>query len=217
VSIQVGEKHAHLTVDHIFAPSFSSGSNSNTSLESASSAVFDSIPLSDDGASDVEAYWENDDDDYDYDDELDERVEEDGEGWISSTTCPTSPTRGNKHAAQWEKVIPPVSLDPTMAYLDCSLARPVSSSPGVPYTNTFFLHGPDAPPVILDQIRDQPRRHLGLVKVVSGVRGVLLGELLWGSSFLGSLPGQDDCEVLTAILNTPTGRAYKRGSYSHIG
>ncbi|KAH6874681.1 hypothetical protein B0T10DRAFT_610521, partial [Thelonectria olida] len=101
--------------------------------------------------------------------------------------------------------MPPLGLHPAMAYLDWSLARPASSSLGVPYTNTFFLNGLNAAPITLHQIRDQPRTHLGLVKIVSGVRGVLLGELLRGSTFLGSSPGQDDCELLTAILNDPNG------------
>lgn len=166
------------------------------------------MPLGDSGGSDLEVHWENDDDyDYNSDDDLDERPEENQEPWVSGTTRPISLPRERHHSEQWEKVILPLSLGPAMAYLDWSLARPVSSSLKIPQTNAFFLNGPEAPPVILDQIRDQPRRHLDLVKVVSGVRGVLLGELLQGSSFLGSSPGQADCEVLTVILQTRTGRA----------
>ncbi|KAM5344943.1 hypothetical protein ACJ41O_010805 [Fusarium nematophilum] len=141
VSIQVGDMTAHLTVDHLFASSLGSGSDSATSLENTFRAEPDRAQLGDDGASDSEVYWENDDDEYDYGDDLDEQTEEDSDCWVSSTTSPTLPASSSKYFEQWEEVTPPVNLDPSMAYLDWSLARPVSSELGIPHTNIFFLNG----------------------------------------------------------------------------
>ncbi|KAF4471140.1 rna binding [Fusarium albosuccineum] len=203
VSIHIGADNAHLTVDHIFEPNHGSSSDSGVDLD-ATSPEF--TPPDSDNADESNHPWENDDDEYDYDsgDDLDEQDEDSRTCWLSNTTGP-DPRVEHKYREDWQKVIPPAKLDPAMAYLDWSLTRPLSSTLEPLHLNAFSLNGRDAPTICLSKIRNEPRKHLGPVKTVSGVRGVLYGKLLAGSSFLGAAPGQADCEVWTAILNDKEG------------
>ncbi|KAF5004049.1 hypothetical protein FDECE_9424, partial [Fusarium decemcellulare] len=185
VSIQVGADNAHLTVDHIFQPNHGSGSDSGVDLEDTSPK---STPPNSDNADASNHPWENDDDEYDYDseDDLDEQTQDSHTCWLPNTIGPDARVE-HEYQDDWQMVIPPAKLDPAMAYLDWSLTRPLSSTLEPRHSNAFFLNGRNAPTICLS------------------VRGVLHAKLLAGSSFLGAVPGQADCEVWTAILNDEEG------------
>jgi hypothetical protein len=51
-----------------------------------------------------------------------------------------------------------------------------------------------------------PVSHLAQVYIVSGIRGLLHGQILEGSSFLPASTGRDSCEAWTVILKEPNGK-----------
>lgn len=233
VSIQIDNIVAYLTVDHIFSPdedplSMStsltkepdldiSGPSSNTSHNWAKPQEFqkhdDDSRVStehweneDDELGDASELWKDDDDEYNYEDE----PESDKEYHMSSTILSASIQAESTHIETWEKLIPTVKLDPLCPYLDWSLVRPKPEYQRKCQPNVFLLDDLHSEPTVLRQIRDIPRGHLVRVKLVSAIRGVLLGRILYGSSFLGSPlgspPGREDCEVLTVFLDNPEGK-----------
>ncbi|KAK7408882.1 hypothetical protein QQX98_008943 [Neonectria punicea] len=200
VSIQVDDVSAYLTVNHIFPP-VSPGSNPPISKPHQHSIAPPPTVDSDDELGGSENLWQDDSDEYEYDIESGD----DSEGQVHDTSSITVSEPRHPHKEDWEALSLPPNLDPALPYLDWSLTRPVSPSLDISYTNLFFLNGLDTGPSVLDTIRSKPRYHLALVKMVSGVRGILLGRILSGSSYIQSLPGQKDCEVFTVILDTPEG------------
>lgn len=232
VSIQIDNIVAYLTVDHIFSPdedplSMSTsltkepdldilGPSSNPSHNWAKPPEFqkhdDDSRVStehwedeEDGLVDTSELWKDDDDEYNYEDE----PESDNQYPTSSTILSASIQAESTHIETWEKLIPPVKLDPLCPYLDWSLVRPKPEYRRKCEPNVFLLDDLHSEPTVLRQIRDIPRGHLVRVKMVSAIRGVLLGRILYGSSFLGSPlgspPGREDCEVLTVFLDNPEG------------
>ncbi|KAH6973058.1 hypothetical protein BKA56DRAFT_734789 [Ilyonectria sp. MPI-CAGE-AT-0026] len=236
VSIQIDSIVAYLTVDHIFSPhedplsmstsliretdlDFSgtpSGTSSNklqnwTEPQELPSHNDDSRVSTehwkdgDEDMPDASELWEDDDDEYNYDDP----PESETENPIPSNIPSASTLAESTHIETWEKLIPPVKLDPSCPYLDWSLVRPKPEYLRTCQPNAFLLDGLHSEPTVLRQLRDSPRDHLIPVKMVSAIRGVLLGRILYGSSFLGSPlgspPGREDCEVLTVFLDAPQG------------
>lgn len=237
VSIQIDSIVAYLTVDHIFSPhedplsmstslireadleisGASSGTSSNKLQNWAKPQEFqkhdDNSRVStehwkdeEDDMRDTSELWEDDDDEYNYDDPPESEMENP----IPSNIPSASMLAESTHVETWEKLIPPVKLDPSCPYLDWSLVRPKPEHLRTCPPNVFLLDGLHSEPTVLRQIRDTPRGHLIPVKMVSAIRGVLLGRILYGSSFLGSPlgspPGREDCEVLTVFLDDPEGK-----------
>ncbi|RSL97127.1 hypothetical protein CDV31_013195 [Fusarium ambrosium] len=149
--------------------------------------------------------WENDDDEYDYEDEPESSIEDE----TSDSTSPEVDTVTMKPSEQWEKIIPPETIDPSLPYLDWALAQPLprmgSPSPPIDFVNALFPDGPYGRRVVVSRIRDGPRMHLAPVYVISGVRGVLCGHILANSTFLGSPANQADVEVWTVVMKSPQG------------
>ncbi|KAH6982352.1 hypothetical protein BKA56DRAFT_616421 [Ilyonectria sp. MPI-CAGE-AT-0026] len=204
ISIRIDDSSAYLTVDHVFAPHLAPGCKTSA-CEEISPSVTPCSPIDpNDEPDDLDPLWESDDDEYEY------GTEEDSDS--DSSDCRTSDidpavvfSAEKRRCEDWEVVPLPLDLDPALPYLDWSLARPVSPSLDISQTNLLFLNGLNAKATAVDAIRRKPRRHLAPVKLISGIRGPLLGCILADSSFLVSLPEQRDCELFTVILDTSEG------------
>ncbi|KPM43209.1 hypothetical protein AK830_g3356 [Neonectria ditissima] len=195
VAIQIDDVSAYLTVNHIFPP---------VSPDSKSPIIKPRSPTGNPSPPSVTLHttaYSDDDEEY----ESESNSEDESKGQDHDIKSATPPESSHSHKGDWEALPPPLDLDLTLPYLDWSLTRPVSPSLNISYANLFFLNGQDTDPSVLDTIRDKPRHHLALVKLVSGIRGPLSGRILAGSSFIQSLPGQKDCEVFTVLLDTPGG------------
>ncbi|RYP17563.1 hypothetical protein DL765_004452 [Monosporascus sp. GIB2] len=205
-SIIIDGMNATLTVGHLF--SFKRFANSSIVSPTDGSKT---SPLNGGGTESVHGLWE-DDDEYNDLDEDDSLYPGHVEGNLPHEgKLPGSPGLGKEDLTGrdpelWERVIPPVGLSPSSPYLDWTLARPISYPPLSTYPpNLISPDGPDGRQILIYQIRHQPPRHLASVYIVSGVRGVLHGQILSGSSFLPSLRGQGSCEAWTVILDEPDG------------
>ncbi|KAH6867871.1 hypothetical protein B0T10DRAFT_419246, partial [Thelonectria olida] len=202
--------NAILTVGHLFSPNGYLGSSLANKEKIPPPGVPEASTLNDHNVVSRDALWEDDDeyDDVDEDDSLDPgRAEGD---FFHERNSPGLPRlkeeKTGRDLEQWERVVPPASLRPSSPYLDWALTRPISHpslSPSL--TNAFFPDGPGGRHVFLDHFPHPPPSHLASVYLVSGVRGVLHGQILAGSSFLPSFPGQDYCEAWTIILNNSDG------------
>lgn len=202
VSIQINNRSVHLTVDHIFLVAQDPAPILPTHEEDVPMEDVESSVHSEDSPVDSPVLWENDDDEYEYEDQNEREFERQA----LITTHPVAPRVENEHVEQWEKVVPLEELDPALPYLDWSLVRPATQPLEIRHDNVFFPNGVHFHPIFLDRVRDTTYVHFNLVKVISGIRGVLLGQMLAGSSFLGSPPGQEDCEVLSVVLGSSDGR-----------
>lgn len=207
ISIRIDHASAYLTVDHVFAPHLTPGRKASACEESSPSVTPCSPIDPNDEPDDLDPLWESDDDEYEYDTEEDNDSE--------SSDCRTSDinpavvfSAEKRRCEDWEVVPLPLDLDPALPYLDWSLTRPMSPSLDISETNLLFLNGLNAKATAVDAIRRKPRHHLAPVKLISGIRGPLLGCILADSSFLVSLPEQKDCELFTVILDTSEGRDF---------
>lgn len=207
ISIRIDHASAYLTVDHVFAPHLTPGCKASACGEISPSVTPCSPINPNDEPDDLDPLWESDDDEYEYD------TEEDNDS--DSSECRTSDidpavvfSAEKRRCEDWEVVPLPLDLDPALPYLDWSLTRPVSPSLDISQTNLLFLNGLNAKATAVDAIRRKPRHHLAPVKLISGIRGPLLGCILADSSFLVSLPEQRDCELFTVILDTSEGRDF---------
>ncbi|KAF7556460.1 hypothetical protein G7Z17_g1466 [Cylindrodendrum hubeiense] len=219
VSIQVDDIISYLTVDHIFAPNTASLSTlthqieksycetSSGSTSASSEATIPGLETQqwqdhDDDLEDSNGLWEDDDDEYEFDDEF-----EDDLNPASSNRLPKPPKTGHRRIQTWEKLTPPSKLDPSWPYLDWSLARPIPQHQKPSQPNAFFLDGFQAKPTVLDRVRDSPRGHLLPVKMVSAIRGVVSGRILYGSSFLARRVCiehvEDDISALPGSVDSP--------------
>ncbi|RSL97527.1 hypothetical protein CEP52_010828 [Fusarium oligoseptatum] len=208
LSLYINSINAQLTVDHVFRSKRSVepivipapvNSPSDTPYTTLYDVDMDSLNDFQNGL------WENDDDEYDYEDEPESGVEDE----TSDSTFPGVDMAAMKPSEQWEKIITPETIDPSLPYLDWVLVRPLPrmGSPPRPigFVNALFPDGPGGRPVVISQIRDEPPVHLAPVYVISGVRGVLCGHILASSTFLGSPAKQADGEVWTIVLQSPQG------------
>ena len=143
--------------------------------------------------------WD-DDDEYEALDMNDEPEPIDA-GLLGETT-----TKGNRREPeQWEAVSYLDDLDLSCPYLDWDLVRPLSrstnSSPSL--INTVF---PDGNRVVLTEYQRYPLGHLAAIYMVSGLRGIVYGQIVAGLTFLPSLPGQPSGAAWTVILDSKEGR-----------
>ncbi|RTE84606.1 hypothetical protein BHE90_000885 [Fusarium euwallaceae] len=217
-SLHIDGINAQLTVDHVFPPkrfvktiAIPDLGNSPSDTPHTTPDDIDMDGLNDlcesdgDGRDSLIGLWENDDDEYDYEDEPESSIKDE----TSDSTSPEVDTATMKPSEQWEKIIPPETIDPSLPYLDWALAQPLprmgSPSPPTDFVNALFPDGPYGRRVVVSRIRDGPRMHLAPVYVISGVRGVLCGHILANSTFLGSPANQADVEVWTVVMKSPQG------------
>ncbi|KAH7111489.1 hypothetical protein B0J13DRAFT_272324 [Dactylonectria estremocensis] len=210
-SIDIDGMNAVLTVGHLFPSKGSADSSLVNDDEGPPSDGSDTSTLNDDDIESMDGLWEDDDeyDDFEEDDSPHPGRAEDNlphERKLPGLPGPGKEKLAGRGPELWERVVPPADLSPSSPYLDWALARPIlRRSLFSSRTNAVFPDGPDGRHVFLDQIRHQPPSHLASVYMVSGVRRIAHGQILFGSSFLPSFPGQDYCEAWTIILDNSDG------------
>ena len=153
--------------------------------------------------------WD-DDDEYEAFDTNNEPGKIDGE-FLGETE-----TKGNEQDLEmWEWVADSAELDASQPYLDWALVRPSSKTIGTPTSliNTVF---PDVGRVVLTGYEMSPTSHLAAIYVVSGLRGILYGQIIAAITFLPSLPGQRSGAAWTVILDSKEGRPPTRGSWGTV-
>lgn len=212
-SIDIDDINATLTVGHLFSSKGTPDSSLVNDEEVPTSYGSVASTLNDDEMESIDGLWEDDDEynDFDEDDSLHPGRTEGN--LPHEREFPGLPGLGEEKLAGrdpdlWERVIPPVDLSPSSPYLDWALARPISHQQSLfpSRTNAVFPDRPDGHHIFLDQIRHQPPCHLASVYIVSGIRGIVHGQILSGSSFLPSFPSQGYCEAWTIILDNSDGK-----------
>ncbi len=118
-------------------------------------------------------------------------------------------------SAQWKwslfaKSPRPASSD--VAYLDWALIESESTTldPSAISLNTVFPAGNEKDCIVLKEILHAPAHNLAPVYVVSGIRGILSGEILGAPTFLPATihhaAGQSSSLAWTVILKEPSGK-----------
>ena len=115
---------------------------------------------------------------------------------------------GNSSTPEWVRIVPQYELSNTEPYLDWSLTRP-ASAPNFARANLFFPGGKDSNPIQLSHLMKELRSHRALVIIISGIRGLLRGEILAASAMIGSGPERELCEVWTVLLDSGEGKICK--------
>jgi serine/threonine protein kinase len=198
-----------LTVDHLWPSEILETASSP--LSEMSRTTEDSMPM-DLEYDNSEPLWD-DDDEYDDDwatgDPAEPGFEEDPPEALDPVLPGSSAAVNNSNSAEgglWQRIEPPKSLSTEAPYLDWALASPLSLqtsriSPSL--INTIFPDGPSGRAVVLREIERWPAPgHSAPVYIVSGVRGIIQGQIITAPTFLPSLrPEQESCAVWTAILD----------------
>lgn len=214
VAIDVGGRTGILTVDHLFPskathpPPTAMGNESSPSNESKSPV------LAELEWSDSDRLWEDDDEYDDLDtDELAEAMDLDdktaAESFELRQAFDTHSTRPEPEPERWDTLASSSSAQLTSTpYLDWALTRPASTASNFPNfrVNTVLPGGPGTEPVVLESFHHSPMAHLAPVYIVSGIRGLVHGEILFAPSLLPSFPGRDYCEVWTVIPRASNGK-----------
>lgn len=107
----------------------------------------------------------------------------------------------------WEKVVVSAHLDPSQPYLDWALTRPLSPATGIipSLVNTVFPDGDRSHPVLLREYESSPSSHLADVYMVSGVRGILYGQIITAPTFLPSFSSRASAKAWTVISDISGG------------
>ncbi|KAM5383594.1 hypothetical protein ACJZ2D_002043 [Fusarium nematophilum] len=196
ISINIDTSYGILTVEHLFHPE---ATETDTNLADDLHHATSSAP--DPSALDMGCLrsWvcEEDEDDYSFE----ESTEDDtGSAPVALVSLAGEIPSTCEPAQQWERIQSPLGLDYSSPYLDWALTRPNNPSISTPRDNMFFARGLSA--VVLDRVAEEPRYHRAPVYMISGIRGILLGQILTTSIMIGSLPGQELCEAWTLILDS---------------
>ncbi len=200
VAIEVGDKIGILTVDHLF-----SSEKVHQGEFHQQSWALDGLP------------WSSLSDDSDADDEYEDLDEPSGSLQHNPEMAdPAEVLRTEeleREPARWEwKLLASstgLTASPSPAYLDWALTYPESTTPGVSDVslNTVFPSGDRGKRVTLREMQRAPTSHLASVYIVSGIRGVLGGQILQTASLLpGNTANQEPCQAWTVILDEPDGR-----------
>lgn len=109
---------------------------------------------------------------------------------------------------QWDMVACSNQLNSSAAYLDWALTWPASATPNIFLSrlNTVYPGGPEKESVVLQTFQRQPTTHLASVYVVSGIRGILDGEIISNPSFLPAFHKEESCKAWTVILDASHGK-----------
>ncbi len=203
VAVDVGDKIGILTVDHLFPPE-----------EAHQEEAHQRSSTSDDGSRCPNSPIFSDYDDGEYGDldcpdaEPSRPLQHDSE--TADLTEISGAEEPEGEPARWEWKLLANSADPAVAtYLDWALIYPESATPeaSAVQLNTVLPTGNEGDAVILREMHRAPTFHLAPVYVVSGIRGVLGGQILQVASILpGGKADEESCQAWTVILDEPKSR-----------
>jgi hypothetical protein len=215
VAIKVGDRTGILTVDHLFH------SKETTTHQPPPAVDNESFPSDESGSpvlagsewADSYSLWEDDDEYDDLDsDELAEAMDLDpqsvepiqpaqdsGTHWTGLTSPEPEP---------WDRLASSAQLT-SAPYLDWALTCPTPFASTLSHflVNTVTPGVPGSEPAVLQSFHSAPVAHLAPVYIVSGIRGIIRGEILFAPSFIPSSPGHVSCEVWTVIPDASDGKA----------
>jgi hypothetical protein len=210
ITLDIGDCRGILTVDHLF-----SAKETDQSLPDVAGESLDferpSTPVSlDSDQTGANSLWEDDDE---YDDL--------GPDELSDPGCPPAPEVSGPSSGPgvrttrldsepWNKLASSSQLTPSAAYLDWALTWPTSPSSNLSLScvNTVFPDAHGSKGVVLATFQEKPSAHLAPVYIVSGIRGILHGQILSVPSFLPSFPWGESCEAWTVLFDAPYRKAH---------
>lgn len=207
VSIDIDSLTATLTVNHLFQPGAAISTTPQLSHQhSPRNEVSAARPASATEAPPATAFewWE---DDVQYDEESIEMALKENACLSSSPTQDLGEnTPPDYETEAWERVIPPWRIPQGETSLDWALVRPGSEGPQKEFRGNRVqtLNGEET--LELHQVRRDPPVHLAPVFLVSGVRGIVPGQILAQSSFIPSFSGGGYFEAWTVILDDNRGK-----------
>ncbi len=213
VALDVRGKVRVLTVDHLFSSKETHLQHSALRRDCDSPDLPSFLALDDLDRADTRSLWVDDDEYEDLiwpDDEPLGSHQIDSEMADATQVSVTEDLEGEP--AQWEWKLWSNSTDPESsdrAYLDWALTDPESTTPEASdiHLNTVFPTGNENEGVMLRDILHAPAYNLAPVFVVSGIRGILGGQIISAPSFLpANTAGQMSSLVWTVILNEPNGK-----------
>ncbi|KAK4112894.1 kinase-like protein [Canariomyces notabilis] len=205
-----------LTVDHLFTTNVP---RSNECLDTASevslgrSSDSDVSTLNDEDMEELgNLYYLDDSEEYlDYDPPPD--MEPFIQGDIQVPNSPQASELEDNTTQDWIgcRVEGSVDLDPTAPYLDWALVKQQEPVKPIGSGNIIFPKGLYGSHIMLRQVAREPRCHLAPVYLISGLRGVISGQIMSIPTMIGSAPGKDLCEVWTVILDSGFGSGLAKG------
>jgi hypothetical protein len=205
VSLDVEGITGTLTVDHLFYPKYREDQPSP--IQSQSGSEVDDEQFSSDMAS-TNRLWEDDDE---YGD-LEPYAPPEPMQVHSQVPLPTAHSTSTD-SEEWETFAssPKTPFQRSAAYLDWALTCPASVAPNpAPIrVNTVFPGGYGSKGVVLKTWHESPRFDLTPVYFVSGLRGVLYGQILAAPSYIPSPSGRVSCEAWTMIPDDPNGKSQR--------
>ena len=111
-------------------------------------------------------------------------------------------------AETWERMDLPRMLDSPAPFLDWALINPEKSHSGSPPTvavNTVYPPSSHGKAVVLRDLETSPPAHLVTIYVISGIRGILHGELITAPAYIPSPGCRKSCEAWTVLLENHGG------------
>lgn len=106
-------------------------------------------------------------------------------------------------ARLWERVDLPRMLDSPAPFLDWALIQPETPSDKSPrntVVNTVYPPRCRGKAVVLRDYETSPPAYLATVYVISGIRGILYGELITAPTYLPSPGDRESCEAWSVLL-----------------
>ncbi|KAK2589820.1 hypothetical protein QQS21_012500 [Conoideocrella luteorostrata] len=205
-----------LTVDHLFRDGIVEQKGIEMDVGPKSLAEMEHRLSSEQDGSGV---WFNDSDD-DYEEQTGASSKDTASPSTTSNVVPTAPSRDSGGAGNievmtgWERlrlsghllqsesaelVESSSAKDISKQYLDWACLSINSDNPNGKRCNYLVLD--DGARIFLGTVADSPCIYASPVYLISAMLGVRKGRLLSGPSYLGSLPGQDLCQVWTLIMD----------------
>ena len=212
VALDVRGKPRILTVDHLFSTTYPEPSESALIRDCEMTDLPGFVILEDLHRTDPNSFWDDDDEYEDLTWPDDEPSSHQLDSKMTDATRVSGTEDLGGEPAQWEWTLFSKSpgLSSGIAYLDWALVDPKSTTPEPSdiCINTVFRIGDENDGVVLKEALRAPAYNLAPAYVVSGIRGILGGQILSAPSFLPASPGgQGSCLVWTVILNEPSGKS----------
>ncbi|KAG7284002.1 hypothetical protein NEMBOFW57_010360 [Staphylotrichum longicolle] len=218
VALEFGNHRAILTVDHLIPPQETQMPASSTLKGEAHPPAGSGSPLPwEPNASESVGSWDDDDEygELDPDEAPDPMYLDFGidpadsfgpaaHSW-SAQSDGTPWTEGEPE--EWNVLASSAQLEPSAEYLDWALIWPESDAQSISLSrlNTIFPKGSGSEGVVLEAFQEHILTTVAAVYIVSGLRGILHGQILAVPSYLPSAPGQESCRAWTVILNAVHG------------
>lgn len=226
VALEVGEIRGMLTVDHLFSsdathtPPSSVLDGGSSRCDSPNSPLLWELDQTD-----SDSLWGDDDEYGDLNPDDSNPVEQglldtqavtrsepgskEGEVLCSTKIDGSRCTAGDP--AEWNVLASSAELGPLAPYLDWALTWPETSEPTtqnilLSRLNTVYPGDCGSDGVVLRGFHESPTAHLASIYIVSGIRGIVHGQILSLPSFLPSPLGQASCEAWTVIPDAPSGK-----------